>query len=88
MQQTPLVQLLTPSTLSALDEVRNIFREYADGLGVGWASRKFRRTTTTPSRARTTSGRICADLRPSALGLREHRRRVAHFKLAGCLDVE
>ncbi len=41
MQQLPQVRLLTPSTPSALDDVCNIFREYADGLGVDLCFQQF-----------------------------------------------
>lgn len=41
MQQLPQVRLLTPSTPPALDDVRSIFREYADDLGVDLCFQQF-----------------------------------------------
>ncbi len=38
---TPLIQLHTPAGPDELDEVREIFREYADGLGVDLCFQQF-----------------------------------------------
>lgn len=40
-QQIPLVRLATPSTPEELDAVRDIFREYASGLGVDLCFQQF-----------------------------------------------
>jgi putative acetyltransferase len=43
MQQIPQVRIETPTTPQALDSVREIFREYAEGLGVDLCFQQFDR---------------------------------------------